>query len=188
MTMIETPGYLQDAIQILSVDGFKVSDCWYHGTTSGLAEVILEQGLKGSGDAELNKMTKKAMATIGNSYTERKEPIYLTQSKELAYYWAVQKLNARKHHFGVDETAVVLVVSLPEELNKNVKTDVGAATMLLEDKNAYIEYLRELYDSEKLLLSELDPSKIDRMDYLCRLGLAYFIKDISIENIQILAE
>jgi len=188
MTKIETPSYLKDASQLLTADGFKIGECWYHGTTSGLADVILEQGLKGSGDAELSKMTKKAMATIGNSYTERKEPVYLTQSKELAYYWACQKVMARKHHFAIDESAVVLAVSLSEDLNTNVKTDVGAATMLLEDKNAYIEYLREIYNDEKLFLPELDPSKVDRMDYLNRLGLAYFIKDISSENVQILEE
>jgi len=188
MTKIETPSYLKDASQLLSADGFMVGECWYHGTTSGLADVILEQGLKGSGDAEINKMTKKAMATIGNSYTERKEPVYLTQSKELAYYWACQKVEARKHHFGANESAVVLVVALPEGLNENVKTDVGGATLLLEDKNAYIEYLREIYNGEKLFLAELDPSKVDRMDYLNRLGLAYYVKDISNENVQILAE
>jgi len=133
-------------------------------------------------------MTKQAMATIGNSYTERKEPVYLTQSKELAYYWACQKVEMRKTHFGTDESAVVLTVSLSEELNKNVKTDVGGATMLLDDENAYIKYLREIYDRNELSLSDLDPSKVNRMDYLNRLGLAYFIKDIPSNNVQMLEE
>ena len=188
MTKFEAPVYLQDANERLSADGIDIGDCWYHGTTSGLASAILEQGLKGSGDAELNKMTKQAMATIGNSYTERKEPVYLTQSKELAYYWACQKVEARKQHFGVDESSVVLAVSLPEELNKNVKTDVGGATMLLDDENTYIEYLRDVYDRNNLNLPELDPAKVDRMEYLNRLGLAYFIKDIPSNNVQMLEE
>ncbi len=188
MTKFEAPSYLQDASERLSADGFIIGECWYHGTTSGLASVILEQGLKGSGDAELNKMTKNAMATIGNSYTERKEPVYLTQSKELAYYWACQKVEARKTHFGVDENAVVLAVSLPEELNENVKTDVGGATMLLDDENTYIQYLREIYSRNKLSLSDLDPSTVGRMEYLNRLGLAYFIKDIPSNNVQMLEE
>ncbi len=32
------------------------------------------------------------MATIGNNYTESVEPVFLTQSKELAYYWAQQTI------------------------------------------------------------------------------------------------
>lgn len=188
MRKTQIPDYLQDAKDILSKDGFNLSNCWYHGTTSGLAEAILELGLKGSGDAELNKMTKKAMATIGNSYTETKEPVYLTQSKELAYYWANQKVEARKKRFGTDESSVVLLISLPDDLNALVKTDVGAATMLLEDKNPYIDYLREMYNAKNITLPELNPSKIDRAVYLNILGLAYYKDDISSEYIQIIAE
>ena len=188
MTQIETPAPFKDASQLLSTDGFKSSGNWYHGTPSGLAAAILKNGLIGSGDADLNQMAKKAMATIGNSYTERKEPVFLTQSKELAYYWANEKVQLRKLRFGVDETAVVIELNLPEALSVKVKPDVGAATMLLEDNNAYIEHLRELYAEHKLLLPELDPVKIDRMAYLNQLGMAYIDNDITSEHLSLLAD
>ncbi|WP_250655420.1 hypothetical protein [Alkalimarinus coralli] len=183
MTNIETPTYLKDASQLLSNDGFKTTGLWYHGTTSGLSDSIAEKGLIGSGDAELNKMAKKAMATIGNNYTERKEPVFLTQSKELAYYWANEKAKLRKTRFGSDEAPVVFEVKLPDELASTVKTDVGAATMLLEENNAYIEHVKALYEQNKVLLPELDPTQINRMAYLNLLGMAYIDADIAVDYI-----
>lgn len=185
MTNIETPSYLQDASQLLSEDGFKTGNCWYHGTTSGLVQAIQEQGLKGSGDAEFNKATKKTMETIGAKFAEQKEPVFLTQSKELAYYWAHQKTQTRNQRFSTNETAVVLAVTLPESLSNSVKPDVGAATMLMDDNNAYLEYLRELYASHQLTLPELNPGNIDRMMYLNLLGLAYCSDDIASDYIKL---
>lgn len=186
MTNIATPTYLQDATQLLSADGFKLTGSWYHGTASGLTDAILENGLIGSGDAELNKQTKTTMATIGNSYTERKDPIFLTQSKELAYYWANEKAELRKTRFGADETPVVLELTLPEALASNVKTDVGAATLLLAGSDPYLEYIRALYTQNKIQLPELDPANIDRMAYLNLLGMAYCSVDIPAEHLKVL--
>ncbi len=188
MTKIETPTYLQDTSLQLSADGFKTSSHWYHGTTSGLVQSIQEYGLKGSGDAELNKKTTSAMTNIGATFTENKEPVFLTQSKELAYYWAAQKTSTRKLRLGTNETPAVLIVSLPEELNQKVRPDVGAATMLLEDNNAYIEYLSALYATHKMPLAELDPAKTDRMAYLNQLGMAYINDDIDSKYLQLLTE
>lgn len=187
MTNIATPNYLQDATQLLSEDGFKLTGPWYHGTASGLTETILEKGLIGSGDAELNKKTKSTMATIGNSYTERKDPVFLTQSKELAYYWANEKAELRKTRFGADESPVVLELTLPEALASKVKTDVGAATMLIAGNDPYIEYIRALYNQNKVQLPDLDPANIDRMAYLNLLGMAYCSVDIPAEHLKLLS-
>ena len=86
--MADTPAFLKDAKDLLAKQGFATSDTWYHGTSSALVDSIKEQGLKRSGDKALKDAAKKTMATIGNSYTESIEPVFLTQSKELAFYWA----------------------------------------------------------------------------------------------------
>lgn len=187
MTNIDTPTYLKDASQLLSTDGFKQTGLWYHGTTSGLADSIMDNGLIGSGDAELNKMAKQTMAAIGNSYTERKEPVFLTQSKELAYYWANEKATLRKTRFGADEKPVVIEVSLPEAMASKVKTDVGAATLLLADKEPYIQYIQAMYEQHKIQLPHLDPSSIDRMAYLNLLGLAYLNVDVPSEHLTLIS-
>jgi hypothetical protein len=181
-TNIDTPKHLQDAATLLTDTGFKTSNIWYHGTTSGLTKPILEQGLKRSGDSEINQVTKKAMATIGNSYTERKEPIYLTQSKELAYYWATQKVRARKVHTGNDETPEIIQVTLDDATNGDVKPDVGAVVMLM-DLSPYMGYLEELYKAEGVTfdLDEIQANamELNREDYLNKFGLAYFAKNIN---------
>lgn len=187
-TKLDVPASMKDSSELLSATGFATSNIWYHGTTSGLSAAIIEKGLIGSGDHEINQATKSAMATIGNKYTERKEPVFLTQSKELAYYWATQKVRARRIHTGNDETAQVVQVTLNEALNANVKPDVGAAVMLL-DLNPYMGYLEEVYKANGLAL-DLDALQenvvtMDRNDYLNRLGLAYYQKDIAPENLTI---
>jgi len=179
---IAAPDNLKDSQTLLTQDGFKTSNIWYHGTTSGLSNLILKNGLIGSGDHEINQATKNAMATIGNKYTERKEPVFLTQSKELAFYWASQKVRARKIHTGNDETPKIIQVDLDDELNANVKPDVGAAVMLL-DLNPYMGYLEEVYKANgfELDLDALQENVVtmDRNDYLKRLGLAYYQKNIT---------
>ena len=88
--MSDIPSYLQDAKDLLTKDGFATSDVWYHGTSSALIGSINGSGLRRSGDKVMNQAAKNTMATIGNSYTEQREPVFLTQSKELAHYWAQQ--------------------------------------------------------------------------------------------------
>lgn len=178
---IETPDYLQDADSLLSDTGFKTSNTWYHGTTSGLSQQILEQGLKRSGDTEINQVTKKAMTTIGNSYKERKEPVFLTQSKQLAYYWATQKVRTRKVHTGNDETPEIIQVTLDDSLNANVKSDVGAVVMLM-DLHPYMGYLETLYQTKGISFDlddiQANAMELNREDYLNKFGLAYYAKDI----------
>ena len=78
--MSNVPAHLQDAKDLLTSQGFTTSGTWYHGTSSALLASIQKQGLKRSGDKALKQTAKKTMTTIGNSYTESIEPIFLTQS------------------------------------------------------------------------------------------------------------
>ncbi len=177
--MADTPTFLQDAKDVLTDQGFTTNNTWYHGTSSALVDSIKAQGLKRSGDKELNAAAKKTMATIGNSYTESIEPVFLTQSKELAFYWAQQTVRDRSVRIAGNEQPVVFAVTLPETLNTQVKPDVGAASLLLvsEGEN-FMAYIAGLYQKHGFDAPEIDLMKADRMEYLTKLGMAYFDEDI----------
>lgn len=187
--MTDTPAFLQDAKDLLTEEGFTASNVWYHGTSSALVESIKAQGLKRSGDTALNAAAKKTMATIGNSYTEMIEPVFLTQSKELAFYWATQTVRKRSVRIEGEELPVVFSVTLPEELNSKVKPDVGAASLLLvsEGEN-FMARLAEIYLTQGLDAPDIDLMKADRMDYLNKLGMAYFDADIETSYLSLITE
>ena len=177
--MIDVPAYLQDAKDLLSEQGFAIKDTWYHGTSSALLPAINEQGLKRSGDQALNQAAKQTMATIGNNYTETTEPVFLTQSKELAYYWATQTVRNRSVRFEGEEAPVVLAVNLPEALAPKVKPDVGAVSLLMvAEGEAFMAYLAGIYQANGLGAPEIDLMKAERMEYLTKLGMAYIDQDI----------
>jgi hypothetical protein len=185
--MSNTPAHLQDTKERLSEAGFTTSDTWYHGTSSALLASIQSQGLKRSGDKALKQTAKKTMATIGNSYTETIEPVFLTQSKELAYYWAEQTLRERCVRFEGEEQAVVLAIKLPAELLSKIKPDTGAASLILIGGSSnYLKDLAEIYKANGLALPEIDPLKADRMDYLNILGMAYINQDIDPQYVNLL--
>jgi len=184
--MTNIPSNLQDAKELLTKEGFKVGSTWYHGTSSALVASIKEHGLKRSGDKALKQTAKQIMATIGNSYTESIEPVFLTQSKELAHYWAMQTVNERVVHTGVDETPAVLAIKLPEEIDDKVKPDVGAASLLLVEGNDFLEHLGEIYKVHGFDEPVMDPSKSDRLDYLNKLGMAYINADIDVKYLEVL--
>lgn len=184
--MSNVPDHLQDAKDLLTDQGFTTSNTWYHGTSSALLESIKEQGLRRSGDKALKQTAKKTMATIGNSYTESIEPVFLTQSKELAYYWAEQTLRERSVRFEGEEHTVVLAVKLPEELLSKVKPDTGAAGLLMVGGSSYLADLAEIYKANGQSLPEVDPIKADRMDYLNILGMAYINKNIDAQYLEVL--
>ncbi|SFC04869.1 hypothetical protein SAMN05660443_1315 [Marinospirillum celere] len=187
--MTATPAFLKDTQEVLSAQGFATGNIWYHGTSSALVGSIQEQGLKGSGDQAILEATKKTMATIGNSYTETQEPVFLTPSKELAYYWAQQTVRNRQMRIQGEEAAVVLEVNLPDELNQQVKPDVGAASLLLlKEGENYLAYLASLYQANGLELPQINLMKAERTDYLKLLGMAYSDQDIPAEYIRLLAE
>lgn len=187
--MTNTPAFLKDAKDLLTEQGFTTSDTWYHGTSSALVESIKKQGLKRSGDKELKEAAKKTMATIGNNYTESIEPVFLTQSKELAYYWAEQTVRDRSVRLEGDEQPVVFTVKLPKELNNQVKPDVGAASLLLvKEGENFMAYLAGVYQANGFDAPDIDLMKADRMEYLTKLGMAYFNADVGASCLDIMTD
>lgn len=185
---MSTPAEYQDSKQLLSEHGFACGDTWYHGTASGLIASIQLEGLKRSGDKAMKQAAKQTMATIGNSFTESFEPVFLTQSKELAYYWAEQTVRNRKVRFGADETPAVIAVKLPEDLNTKVKPDVGAASLLMvKEGEIYLAHVTGLFDKTGLPAPSIDLKRADRMEYLSKLGMAYYDKDIPAEYISVVS-
>lgn len=178
MTDISSPALLQDATELLTSQGFKLTGKWYHGTASGLLESILETGLRGTGDISGLQKHMETLGTIGHQASNHHDPLFVTQSKELAYFWALQKADQRNLYFRQNETPVVLELSLPEDLNKKVTTDAGGAALVLEPNNFYIVWLKDLYKQLDIPFPELNPFECDRMDYLNKLGLAYIDAEI----------
>ncbi|MFT5720544.1 MAG: hypothetical protein ACI9W6_000844 [Motiliproteus sp.] len=187
--MTQVPTYLQDAATLLSETGFAMGETWYHGTSSALLESILEQGLKGSGDQALQQATLNTMTTIGTEgFKPSKEPVFLTQSRELAFYWAERSVRDRGVRFAGDEQPVVLALDLPEMLRLRVKPDVGAAALLMVNNAGFYEHLETLYGRSGQVCPGLDVLGVDRMDYLTKLGMAYIDQDIDAEYLRVLTD
>lgn len=184
--MADIPTYLKDAKDLLSKQGFATGDTWYHGTSAALVDPIQAEGLKRSGDQALKEATKKTMATIEHEFEASLEPVFLTQSKELAFYWAQQTVQQRQLRLGSEEQPVVLAVKLPEALNAKVKPDVGAASLLLlEEGEHFMAYLAGIYQENDCGIPEIDLMKADRMEYLNTLGMAYVDADIDATCVQL---
>ena len=179
MSTESTPSQFQDTQQLLSQDGFRVSNIWYHGTACGLLESIQQQGLKGAGDAELMSRQQHLLKTIGHSSIGSDDPIFLTQSKELAYFWAQQKTHSRNLAFQQQEQPVVLQITLSPEDNAQVKPDAGGAALMLEPGNAYMTFLKDLYQQHGLTLEDINPLQAERQYFLQQLGLAYHQQPIA---------
>lgn len=186
--MSDIPAYLQDGAELLTADGFATGGIWYHGTSSSLVDSIRETGLNRSGDKAMKQAAKSTMATIGNHYTESLEPVFLTQSKELAYYWAQQTVRNRSVRFQGEESPVVLAVEMPEEQNAKVRPDVGAMSLLmLKEGEAYMAYVARIYQTcDKGELS-IDLKNADRLEYLNKLGMAYIDQDIAPEFVTVVS-
>ncbi|WP_084715796.1 hypothetical protein [Vibrio galatheae] len=178
--MTTVPTYLQDATELLSTDGFAIGDVWYHGTSSALLSSIQGQGLKRSGDKALNQVAQSTMATIGNHYSESEEPVFLTQSKQLAYYWAQQTVRERSVRFDGNEEPIVLAVSLSDQQREKIKPDVGAMSLLMMSiGEQFMAHLTKIYQDCNLDGPDIDLRSADRMDYLNKLGMAYIDQDIN---------
>ena len=187
--MNETPNYLKDAADLLTEDGFATSNVWYHGTSSSLVSSIQSQGLKRSGDKAMKQAAKSTMATIGNKYTESIEPVFLTQSKELAYYWAEEKVKERSVRFEGDESAVVFAIELPDDQNTKVMPDVGAASLLMiKDGEAYMLYIAKIHQDCDAGVLDIDLMKANRLEYLNKLGMAYINQDIDAEFVSLVSK
>lgn len=176
-----TPEFLQDVDTLLSEAGFATNDTWYHGTSSGLIESIMTLGLKGGGDTETTERTQSTLGTIGNRQFESHDPVFLTQSKEIAFYWAAQKAHTRNLYFRKDEIPVVIQVSQPEK----VSPDVGGTAMLLEPSNEYILTLQAIYESKGIAWEEVNPLEVPREFYLQKLAMAYSSENIPAEKLSI---
>lgn len=188
--MTQIPRYLQDASTLLSEAGFASGETWYHGTSSVLLDSITKQGLRGSGDQALQQATLNTMATIGDkAFKQTKEPVFLTQSRELAYYWAECCVRDRSVRFEGDEQPMVLALDLPEVLRQKVKPDVGAAALLMVSSDGvFFKYLEALYAHNGIAFPELDPLNVNRMEYLTKLGMAYIDQDIDSSYLRVLAD
>lgn len=186
--MRDIPSYLKDATDLLTKDGFATGDVWYHGTSSSLVSSIRAHGLKRSGDKAMKQVAKSTMSTIGNNYTESIEPVFLTQSKELAYYWAEQTVRERSVRFEGEESAVAFAVKLPKEQNANVLPDVGAASLLMiKEGESYMAYVAKIYQDCGAGVLDIDLMKADRLEYLNKLGMAYLNKDIDAEFVSLVS-
>lgn len=182
------PDYLKDAASLLTEDGFTTSNVWYHGTTSALVKTIKNKGLHGGGDTAWIKRTQGTLKTIGNRTFETNDPVFLTQSKELAYFWAQERAHFRTLYFKQEETPVVLKATLNADDNAKVKPDFGGVALMMEPNNTYITYLKEIYKANGLELEEFDPTQADRMVFLNRLGLAYTNDYIPGKFIEVVSE
>jgi len=186
--MSNAPSHLQDAQTLLSESGFAIGDTWYHGTSSALLDSIKANGLNRSGDKSMKQAAKQTMATIGNAYTESIEPVFLTQSKEVAHYWANQAVRDRSVRVEGEETPVVLAVTLPEALNSLVKPDVGAASLLLlKEGEAYLAHITGLYEKSGLSEPSIDLMNADRLEYLNKLGMAYLNQDVDAQYVSLVS-
>ena len=188
--MMETPTYLQDAKHLLGERGFVTSNTWYHCASTVLLASISQQGLKRSGDSELKAATRKTMATIGDSsFAETDEPLFLTQSRELAFYWAQQKVRERLVRLQGDEQPVVLAVTLPPQINEQVRPDVGAASLLLlAEGERFMAHLAGIYQQHGFGVPEIDLRKANRMEYLQTLGMAYIDADIDAGYVEVVSD
>lgn len=185
--MIELPEIYNDIDTVLTKDGFSVpaDGVWYHGTSSALLDSIVENGLNRSGDQAFNQAAKNTMATIGNNYTEQREPVFVTQSKALAYFWAEQCVRRRSVRFDGQESPVVLTITLDNATAAKVRPDVGAAGLLMiKEGEAFMIYLAKLYEEAGLDALDIDLMKADREEYLNKLGMAYIDQDLSVEQIK----
>lgn len=184
--MTELPEIYNDIDTVLTKDGFSVpaDGVWYHGTSSALLDSIVESGLNRSGDQAFNQAAKNTMATIGNNYTEQREPVFVTQSKALAYFWAEQCVRRRSVRFDGEESPVVLTITLDNATAAKVRPDVGAAGLLMiKEGEAFMIYLAKLYEEAGLEALDIDLMKADREEYLNKLGMAYIDQDLSSEQI-----
>lgn len=185
--MTATADFLKDDQNLLTSEGFAISNHWYHGTSSALVDSILRQGLQRSGDEALRAAAKKTMATIGNDYTETTQPVFLTPSKELASYWAEQTVRNRSVRLAGQEQPAVIKVTLPDAVNSSVQPDVGAASLLmLKEGEQYLAYLAGLYQAKGLAVPDINLMHAKRMDYLQQLGMAYIDQDLAPEWLELL--
>lgn len=186
--MLTAPEHLKDASRLLGAQGFATGERWYHGTSSALVNAIMAQGLKRSGDQQRAAAAQRTMATIGGRIDATSEPVFLTQSAELAWFWAEQTVQKRNVRVGGENLPVVIGVTLPPELNARVRPDVGAASLLLLDEGKeFMGYLAAIYQRLARGTPDIDLRNAERAEFLNTLGMAYLDEDIEAACLQVLS-
>ena len=70
-------------------------------------------------------------------------------------------------------------MNFPEALNSQVKPDVGAASLLLvEEGEQFMAFLAGIHLDNGVEVPSVDLINVDRLEYLNKLGMAYFDADI----------
>lgn len=185
--MLTAPEHLKDASSLLGAQGFATGDRWYHGTSSALVNAIMAQGLKRSGDQERAAAAQRTMATIGGRVDATAEPVFLTQSAELAWFWAEQTVRKRDVRVGGENQPAVIGVKLPPELNVRVRPDVGAASLLLLDEGReFMGYLAAIYQRLERGTPDIELRTAGRAEFLHTLGMAYLDEDIEAAFLDVL--
>lgn len=183
--MISVPTIFMDQPDLLTANGFNISKIWYHGTCSSLLPSIKESGVRCSGDKSLNDALRSTMNTLSQSFEEKRQPVFLTPSKTLAYYWARQAIE-RKHkgQENAGDKPAVLTIELTDTLLDKVQPDVGAAALILMGERHYLDFLQEYYALAGLEVPACQQPFSDRMDYLKRMGMAYLDEDVARESVK----
>jgi hypothetical protein len=84
---------------------------------------------------------------------------------------------------------VVFTVMLPDELNRQVKPDVGAASLLLlKEGENFMAYLTDIYQTNSLDGPDIDLMQAERNEYLRILGMAYINADIEALHIKLITD
>jgi hypothetical protein len=183
------PEFLLDVSRTLTSQGFISGTTWYHGTSSGLWPSIQQQGLKRSGDQALIDAAKKTLSTIGDQYVPTTEPVFLSPSKALAYFWATEKVRERQVRLQLFEEPIVLQITLSDELSNQVEPDVGAmGLLLLAEGEKYLAFVEKLFQDQGLEPLLIDLQNAKRMEYLEKLGMAYIDQAIPTSAITLLNE
>ncbi|MFA0284770.1 hypothetical protein AB4504_24410, partial [Vibrio sp. 10N.222.55.F12] len=98
------------------------------------------------------------------NYTESVEPVFLTQSKELAYYWAQQTIRERSTRFEGEEQPIVLAVNLSDKQQAKVRPDVGAMSLLMMSVGEqFMTHLTEIYQEKNIAGPDIELRSADRM-------------------------
>jgi hypothetical protein len=81
---------------------------------------------------------------------------------------------------------VVFSVTLPDELNRQVKPDVGAASqLLLTEGEDFMAFLAGVYQINNLEGPTIDLMVANRKDYLSVLGMAYINADVAASYVKL---
>ena len=106
---------------------------------------------------------------MAKTVAESIEPVFVTPSRELAYFWAIQTVNRRGRFEGA-EAPVVITINLPEDWRGKVRPDVGAAALLMVNGGDYLTFLGECCAAAGQTMPDFEAVPLDRTDYFAQVG------------------